>query len=330
MLALHVRLLAALPTIIRAADMVCEVTGPCSSEGPHHKLHLRVDGSVYGVGRNNFGQLADGSLEHATDPALAQTGTPCRQISAGGWHSLFLRRDGTALSAGRNNDGQLGDGTFLTSSFPKRVLTDVQAVSAGFGHSLFLQNDGTAWSAGLNDRGQLGDGSYANRKSPVRVLTQVAGISAGHSHSLFLRTDGTVWAAGSNDWGQLGDESTLQKTRPSQVALDGVSSVSAGGHKSIFVRSDGTVWSSGQSDDPLGRHPGASWPRATPMLIANTTEEAGADGVLKLGATVYGTDLRFPVQPNYQPGLPELPGLGYREAVMHPLAGLGPQPTGVL
>lgn len=304
----------------RAAEMFCEVTGPCQSNGPNHRLHLTVEGTAFGIGRNNFGQLGDGTRQHATAPVLASTQSPLSYVSAGGWHSAFLRRNGEACTAGRNNFGQLGDGTTLTHAGVRTALKNVKAVSAGGWHTLFLRNDGTAWAVGCNEDGQLGIGDYFSRNTPVKVLDEVKAISAGESHSLFVRTDGSVYATGNNNFGQLGDASLLMRPSPVEVLdVDDVESVIAGSYKSLFVRRDGTVWACGQADDSLGYHAGPDWPRSVPAQIATRIDDVapGRSAALEqahLGFPVFASDQRFPLDdPLYSQSLHELPGVGFEE-----------------
>jgi len=301
-------------------EMFCEITGPCKSVGPSHTMHLRVDGSAFGIGRNNFGQLGDGTRIHATSPQMASTQSPVSYVSVGGWHTLFLRRDGQAIAVGKNDVGQLGDGTTMSTPAFRKMLFGSEAtkVSAGNQHSLFLRRDGTAWAAGGNEYGQLGVGDYAFRHTPEQVLTNVTAISAGESHSIFVRIDGSVWVTGKNDFGQLGDSSTLQRATPGLAVIDSVESVIAGQHKTIFIKKDGSVWATGQKDDELGYHAGSDWPRSTPTRIAAKLEDVlspeGSASIEEpvLGQPVYATDQRFLLDdPYYGQNLPNLAGIGF-------------------
>jgi alpha-tubulin suppressor-like RCC1 family protein len=84
----------------------------------YHSLALASNGALYTWGRNNYGQLGDGTF--------AQRNAPVRESSNGtGWiglgqgasanHSLVLGPGGGVFSAGLNNAGQLGDGTVINS-----------------------------------------------------------------------------------------------------------------------------------------------------------------------------------------------------------------------
>jgi Tol biopolymer transport system component len=178
------------------------------SAGFGHSLFLRKDGSAWATGRNDQGQLGDGTTTNRTKPV--QVMTDVAAISAGGNHSLFLKKDGTVWASGQNDDGRLGDGTKTNQRKPVPVLTKVTAISAGDVHSLFLKNDGSAWGTGDNRFGQLGDALWdlypADRHviSPFQVIAGVSSVCAGDSYSLFLMRDGSVRASGHNMFNNLG------------------------------------------------------------------------------------------------------------------------------
>jgi len=245
--------------------------------GGEHSLALKTDGTVWAWGRNEYGQLGDGTRTDRFTPVQVKGPggsdwlTDVQAVAAGGYHSLALKTDGTVWAWGRNNGGQLGDGTTTDRLTPVQVvgpggsdwLTDVQAVAAGVGHSLALKTDGTVWAWGWNEFGQLGDGTTTNSSTPVQVvgpggsgwLTDVQAVAAKWGHSLALKTDGTVWAWGGNWCGQLGDGTTTNSSTPVQVVgpggsgwLTDVQAVAAGVEHSLALKTDGTVWAWGRNE----------------------------------------------------------------------------------
>ena len=184
--------------------------------GNNHSLILKNDGTVWGCGMNNYGQLGNGTTTDNNITLVQMTNaTDVKTIACGDIYSLILKNDGTVWSCGYNNKGQLGTGDTnnVTSLTQIPNVTDVKGVACGNNNSLILKNDGTVWGCGSNYYGQLGDGTTTpNQTTLVQMknATDVKAIACGNSHSLILKNNGTVlWSCGSNYYGQLGYGTTI-------------------------------------------------------------------------------------------------------------------------
>ncbi|MGD2110875.1 MAG: hypothetical protein PVI86_15965, partial [Phycisphaerae bacterium] len=117
-------------------------------------LFRRADGTAWGIGSNNFGQLGSGTTFSDFNNVVQVQGlTSVVHMAAGEAHSLFVTDDGTLWATGWNRYCQLGleeevspatplFGNLLT--VPVEVgLGSVTAVAGGYTHSLALQEDGT-------------------------------------------------------------------------------------------------------------------------------------------------------------------------------------------
>lgn len=239
--------LAAIFVIPARAELTTPATGQVSA-GAAHTLALKRDGTVWAWGKNNVGQLGDGTLGPRTAPIQIPGLSGVVAVAAGRVHSLALTKDGKVWAWGDNSSGQLGDGTTVPRQRPVPVnnLTQVTAIAAGGRFfSVALKSDGTVWTWGENAVGQLGDGTNTPRLRPVAVpnLVNVSAISAGRGHVLALQRDGSVWAWGWNGMGQLGDGTQIDRTRPVQVRnVNDATAISAGSlTHSLALRSDGLV-----------------------------------------------------------------------------------------
>jgi alpha-tubulin suppressor-like RCC1 family protein len=152
------------------------------SAGEWHSLFVKNDGTVFSSGRNQYGQLGDGTTVDKSTASLIATLSGVTQAEAGGIHSVFLNSNGSVfacgLNSGGNNDGQLGDGTAIDRHTPVEVAASwgsgtIIRVEATREHSLFLHSDGLLWAAGRNNYGQLGYGKFTtpNSSTPVRSST---------------------------------------------------------------------------------------------------------------------------------------------------------------
>lgn len=221
--------------------------------GFRHSAAVNYDGTVLSWGRNNCGQLGNGSLVTANVPTATLFPGNIVDLSCGDEHTIALASDGLIYSAGKNNYGQLGIGT-TSDCEPIPISVDSTytfvKIVAGANHSLALTNTGQVLSWGYNSSGQLGNGTTANSSVPVLVtgLTNIVDISAGYNFSVALKSDGTVWAWGSSANRKLGVDSVEDNRIPAQItSLSNIVQISSGDNHSLALENDGTVWSWGEN-----------------------------------------------------------------------------------
>jgi T5SS/PEP-CTERM-associated repeat protein len=246
--------------------------------GRMHTTVLRGDGTVWGWGFNELGQVGDGTMvSPRLSPRQVVGLSEIRSASCKDHYAVALKSDGTVWTWGSNNNGQLGDGTTTNRSSPVMVagLDDVMtAVAAGYYHSLALKWDGTVWTWGNNFNGQLGDGYvYEYSTTPVQAvgLTNVVALAAGQYHSVALDMDGTVWTWGNNDNGALGIGPSTNRMVATQVpGLTDVKAIAAGVHTTFALKRDGTLWAWGLNNKgQLGN--GSTTNCLTPVQVAGLT-----------------------------------------------------------
>jgi RHS repeat-associated protein len=189
--------------------------------GGNFSLFLKSDGSLWGMGRGDLGQLGAGNYNPTNNPVKIVSGN-VTAIAAGLDHSLFIKSDGSLWGMGFNAYGQLGTGSNLPEYYdtPVEILTGgVKAISGGELSSLFIETNGSLWAMGWNYYGQLGVGSEGNQfNSPTLVVSSnVTAIAAGGLHSLFIKSDGSLWSMGYNYAGQLGDGTYNTVDLPEQI-----------------------------------------------------------------------------------------------------------------
>lgn len=90
--------------------------------GAYFQCALLQSKQVMCWGRNDQGQLGDGTnTSRSTPKAVVGLPTDIAAISCG-WHCCVIRTSGEVMCWGENTHGQLGDGTHRSSSVPVRVL----------------------------------------------------------------------------------------------------------------------------------------------------------------------------------------------------------------
>ena len=171
--------------------------------GYDHTVMLKNDGTVWGTGYNNQGQLGDGSTsnklraEQVTDYSGFAI-TNISVIAAGAQHTVFIKNNGTVWATGDNDNGQLGDGSTNDNLRAEQVtdsstnpITNISAISSGGVHTVFLKNDGTVWATGNAGSGQLGIGNTTQQNRAVQVmqsngnpLSNISRLSENSTHSI--------------------------------------------------------------------------------------------------------------------------------------------------
>jgi alpha-tubulin suppressor-like RCC1 family protein len=180
------------PVLMQGLSNVVQIVGGGFPGAGGHYLARLANGTVLAGGRNDQGQLGNGTTSSSTTPVAVQGVAGASSVSADISHSLVLVGS-TALAFGGNTYGQLGFvGEGCGASTCSRVarpvpLQSVTAISAGFRYSLAISN-GKPFAWGVNGREQLGDGTKLQHNSPTPVLEvqEATAISAGLDHAVAI------------------------------------------------------------------------------------------------------------------------------------------------
>lgn len=103
----------------------------------HFTIALKADGTVWAWGRNQYGQLGDGSNTQSNTPVQVHgfnnVGflTGITAIATGYYHALAMKNDGTLWAWGNNNFGELGNGqTNVTGCYCESAPVQVNGLCA--------------------------------------------------------------------------------------------------------------------------------------------------------------------------------------------------------
>jgi alpha-tubulin suppressor-like RCC1 family protein len=284
---------------------------------------LMNDGSVYGTGNNNVGQVGMGTTYNfyvGFKQITPFTYLPV-MVEYGTGHMIVLTTTGAIYGNGLNANGQLGLGNTTT---PTTLLSLMQnttgltpiAIACGASHTVVLMSDsaGSIYGTGLNSNGQLGissgnvtqQTSLAAGSKMQSVATKIPkAINCGTAYTIVLMTDNTIYGTGLNTNGQLGistgnvtQQTTLQLMQ--SVATKIPIEVACGTSHTIVLMSDGSVYGTGlNSNGQLGIATGNVTQQTTLQLmqsVPNKTAKDIACGashtiVLMNDNTIYGTGL---------------------------------------
>ena len=186
------------------------------SLGHGHTCAAKSDGGVWCWGRNDAGQLGDGSTTDRVQPVAVGGVSGVELLACGGTHTCVTKVDDSIWCWGGNASGQLGVGDQTARPVPVEVMGlfgDVYDLDAGGNHTC-VSVESYLYCWGSNQYGQLGDGTTIDRVWPVEVSSiQDERIAAGDRHTCSSDYE-QVHCWGDNSDGQLGDGTTVSSSVP--------------------------------------------------------------------------------------------------------------------
>jgi len=223
-------------------------------------------GKIYGVGRNQHGQLGDNSETDRHTFVQAGTDSDWALLDTGATHTMAIKSDFTLWGTGHNNSAELCNGlkddvkVFTQGYMPVNDIVKEFAVSLEGSFAAVIKADGTLWTAGKNNLGQLGLGFTSDQSTKFRQedngFTNWLSVTCGRTHMLATRSDMSLYSTGSNTHGQLGLGNNDNKSTLTQVGSDtDWTKITASNISSYGVRSGGQLSVAGDnSHGQLGRY----------------------------------------------------------------------------
>ena len=112
--------------LLQTADLGTGRTAISLSVGGYHACAILDDGSVSCWGRNDYGQLGDGTSVSRSTPTQSNSLGPGRTavgISVGNLHTCAILDDGSVSCWGETNEANSGDGTYTDRSTPTQTAS---------------------------------------------------------------------------------------------------------------------------------------------------------------------------------------------------------------
>ena len=269
--------------------------------GAYHSCALIVTGGVQCWGRNDIGEIGDGTTSGRSFPAaVVGLGSGVNAVTSGSFHTCALMANGGAKCWGSGLSGALGDGTTVqvaatpvnVQGFPGEAAGSLTAIAAGYEHTCAIASDTRVWCWGKNDVGQLGSATSPGANAPVGtpVVTGPApnnaylmgsiALAMGQNHGCALSTSGGVKCWGDNQVGQIGNGSVNPMSFPADVVglASGVRAIAANGYHSCALTAAGGVKCWGRNaDGRLGD--GTTTDRRTPVDVVGLSSGVTAIAV---------------------------------------------------
>ncbi|MCL2825727.1 MAG: hypothetical protein FWD57_17180 [Polyangiaceae bacterium] len=267
---------------------VCNGDGKCVklpviSAGYEHTCAITMDGAAKCWGKNDKGQLGNGTTKDSAVPVTVQgLEAGVVDISAGANQSCAITSSGQALCWGGNRSGVLGTNSSSDSLIPAQVYgleSGAVAIAAGVQRSCAIITNGAVRCWGEN--GLSIDGTAVTNMAPAPVSGFESGaiaISTGNTHVCAVNTAGAVLCWGWNHSAQLGDGTVDPSSSPKLVSgLDsGFAAVSAGSSFTCALSSAGSAMCWGYNvDGRLGN--GTTSQSRVPAQVSGLT--SGVDAI---------------------------------------------------
>ena len=219
--------------------------------GEGHTCAITTSNVAYCWGRNNYGQLGDGSTTQRNVPTLVSTtgvlsGKTIKSIKAAKEQTCVIAYDiasgDQAYCWGGNWYGALGVATNNRTPNPNPVPVAVnttgilngktiKSIATGVFHTCVIASDNQVYCWGANNYGQLGVSTNAgtDNSNPDPVAVDTTGALIGKTivsistsdgiHTCATDSDNKVYCWGSNVYGELGVSTNFGTNNPNPVPV---------------------------------------------------------------------------------------------------------------
>lgn len=219
---------------------------------------IKADGTLWGWGSGEEGELAGTDVKLASVPKQMSTDTDWKAVYGARGCGFFLKENGTLWTIGSNEKGMSGVGDGLTKHTTLTQVgtdTDWECVYTSITWCytvLAKKTNGTLWAWGAGETFALGTGKAENSAVPIQVGTDNdwKEASIGNDHVLALKNDGSLWGWGFAPYGQLLNDATSVKV-PTRLGTDTWAHVKAIDNASYGIKADGTLWAWGDNQRNL-------------------------------------------------------------------------------
>ena len=164
--------------------------------GYYNSAIIKNDNTLWMTGRNNKGQLGDGTITNRELPIKIMNDV--KSVSFGDTHTAIIKNDGTLWMTGSNYYGQLCNGTYVDSKVPVKIMDDVSSVALIDYNTYIIKSDGRLFKCGMSNVAEIDErvpyemefyDDYGNKRS-------VRQINVNSTNIFILLDDGSLWFTG--------------------------------------------------------------------------------------------------------------------------------------
>ena len=231
------------------------ITRPQIEVGPEYTITLKEDGTVWATGKNDCGQLGNGTTTNSNKPVQVKIDentylTNVRKISTSNLFTVALTTNGEAYAWGYNPKGQLGQGTTSNVLYATKVknqdgtgyVQNIIDVIANHSDTMYLDKDGGIYMCGYSNStlflGQTESTkgvTYLGQKNAIK-------ITGGYYNAGLITASGKAIAWGQNDYGAFGNGTTSSNET---LIGENINDFKLASYGSMILKEDRKVYSAG-------------------------------------------------------------------------------------
>ena len=231
------------------------ITRPQIEVGPEYTIILKEDGTVWATGKNDCGQLGNGTTTNSNKPVQVKIDentylTNVRKISTSNLFTVALTTNGEAYAWGYNPKGQLGQGTTSNVLYATKVknqdgtgyVQNIIDVIANHSDTMYLDKDGGIYICGYSNStlflGQTESTkgvTYLGQKNAIK-------ITGGYYNAGLITASGKAIAWGQNDYGAFGNGTTSNNET---LIGENINDFKLAAYGSVILRENGKAYITG-------------------------------------------------------------------------------------
>lgn len=249
-------------SVISDPAVLTVISAASVSAGEDHTLILMSDGTAWGCGSNENGQLDIGTEKMAAIPVYLMSDVS--MVSVGAKISYLLTKHGNLLKIQNNSRTILDSEVASISAIPHteyvmvlknnnslwlyypsdRIwLSDSTTSFHGSCSHILITKGNNLYAFGSNIHGQFGNGTNKDASEFILIKENVSSAVAGIDYTLILQ-NGSLYSAGYNRYGQLGN-GTFQNSSSFTPVESEVAAISGYYYHSMIIKGNGSLYGTG-------------------------------------------------------------------------------------
>lgn len=171
--------------------------------GGDFTIALKKDGTAYTWGKNDEGQMGNGTAITYTTSSYQRANIYASSIGWYDGYDLKIKYEQSykkyypvQVKAGVQTLDVENNSTYNAGTYAYNYLQEITTISAGSKHAAVITKNGDLFTWGNGANGQLGNGANDSSNLPVKVLENAVQVASGSNQSIAIQKDSAVWAWG--------------------------------------------------------------------------------------------------------------------------------------